>query len=47
MINKAKEAILQAIIKTCKADLGSNAEAFARGYAALVSAETKRIEQST
>lgn len=40
-LEQAKSAILSAIIETCKADLGSNAEAFARGFGALVSAETQ------
>jgi transcription initiation factor IIE alpha subunit len=40
-LEQAKNAILDAIIETCKTDLGSNAEAFARGYAHLISAETQ------
>ena len=39
MTNNAKQAILDALIETCKADLGSNAKAFAEAYQMLVNAD--------
>jgi len=38
-INTAKSALLNALIDTCKADLGSNAKAFAEAYQMLVNAD--------
>lgn len=39
MTNNAKQAILDALIGTCKADLGSNAKMFAEAYATLCTSE--------
>ena len=39
MTNNAKQAILDALIETCKADLGSNAKAFAEAFQMLVNAD--------
>lgn len=40
-LKQAKNAILDAIIKTSDTGLGSNAEAFANAYEALTRAETQ------
>ncbi len=40
-INTAKTALLDALIKTSEADLGSNALAFAEAFAVLTNAENQ------